>query len=312
MIPYNEFVGRLIDHGLTNSRIARHVLTAEAAGKIKVPIKIWAMCDRVRLLEAQEPQFWKSQIGPEFDKRDPATFFDQPKWVRQLRFVLKSPDWSADLKRRTEWQADLIRTFPFIDDWFGGGKRQKLKDLGLVNDDGTWSEERFQKTVHLLGIVHRKKLPLHPEKFRLWATGLSDMDGSLRKRRLPFAWLLCDDRLTLDQRLRAHRIGDLILSADGKGGFRNVPRTGDVISAAEARRINKALAWFLDPLGRQDNIYLCGLAQMAKAAGRGFNWQRFERGVQFAVRHINEPPDFELMKDFLDGYVRLNGKGMYQ
>lgn len=312
MKPYNEFVGRLIDRGLANSRIARHILKAEEAGQVKVPIKVWAMCDRVRLLETQEPKIWKAGIGPEFENRDPTTFFDQPKWVRRLRLVLKSPDWSAGLKRRTEWQAELIRRFPFIDDWFGGGKRQSLKDLGLVDDNGKWSEQRFQKTVRLLDAVRRKKLPLHPEKFRLWATGLADMDGTLRKRVLPFDWLLCDDRLSPDDRYRAHRIADLIMSADGRGGWRDIPHSGDIITAAHTRKINKTLLWFCDPIERPKWQYLYGLAITARLARQRFDGERFAKGVQFAVRHINEPPDCELMKDFLDGYVRLNGKGIYQ
>ncbi len=213
MKSYGEFVGGLIDKGKTNTQIAQAILKAEEAGKITIPFKVWAVCDRFRILNNSGCKDLKTALGDQFNANPPVMFFDEPKWVRQFRQILQSEDRSfTTLEKRSTLQRKLLENFPQIDDWFGSGKRQHLRDLKILTGKFTWSEAGYQHMIQVLKKAQRKKCQPQAEIFRLWINGVADMDGKLRKRELPFDWLLCADHLTLADRVNARKTAEMILS----------------------------------------------------------------------------------------------------
>ena len=134
MKSYGEFVGGLIDKGKTNTQIAEAILKAEEAGKIIIPFKVWAVCDRFRILNNSGSKDLKTALGDQFNANPPVMFFDEPKWVRQFRQILQSEDRSfTTLEKRSPLQRKLLENFPQIDAWFGSGKRQHLRDLRIID-----------------------------------------------------------------------------------------------------------------------------------------------------------------------------------
>ena len=137
---------------------------------------------------------------------------------------------------------------------------------------------------------------------------MADMDGKLRKRVLPFDWLLCADHLTLADRVNARKIAEMILS---KIEDRPI-RIKETITAAQVRRINKILAWFHDPLQREELQYLIGLSWSVSATGYFTKSDKLEKAITFAVHHRKKTPDFDLLKDHMHGLVDFEGRGEFR
>ncbi len=309
MRPYVEFVGRLIDMGNSNTQIAYAILKADDAGKITIPFKVWAVCDRFRIMENSGSRVSRKALRDQFNANSPVTFFVEPKWVRQFRHILQSEDRSfTTLEKRSTLQRKVLEKLPQIDDWFGSGKRQNLQNLNILTDKFTWSEVGFQHMIGVLKKASRRKINPHAETFRLWVNGMADMDGTLRKRELPFDWMLCADHLSSIHRNDARKIAGIILSEINE---RPIQIKG-TITATQVRQINKVMAWFHDPIQREKLQYLVGLSWLVSATGYFANWDRIEKAIVFAVHQQKKPPDFDLLKDYMQGLVDFDGRGEYR
>ena len=213
------------------------------------------------------------------------------------------------LKKRPTWQNKILTTLPQLDDCFGSGKRQHLQYLNVLTENFQWSEAGFQHMIYILRKVLRRKLAPNAEIFRLWVNDLANMKGNLTANKLPFDWLLCNDLLSGHQKNQARELANLILSAKAKKPV----RIEGFISRIQANKINRVLAWFYaDPLMRDRNNYLMKLSLIASSIDHKFDWQRMEKGINFVIHHLKKPPDYELLKDYLEGRVDFEGRGEYQ
>ena len=306
---YAHFVAAKIDQGKTNSQILKAVLKADQKGKIRIPFKKWQLLDRARLMLETSASRDRKIMQNGFDEESSHLFFNEPKWVKQFRHTLQTEDRSfTTLKKRPVWQTKVLTQIPQLDDWFGSGKRTHLQNLNVLDQHYQWSEAGFQHMIFVLRKALRKKCRPNAEMFRLWVNDLANMDGHLKAKTLSFDWLLCNDLLTPHQKHQARKLANLILTTKANKST----KIDQTITASQAKIVDQVLAWFLeDPLIRNRRQYLTKLSLVVYGKAE-FNWKHFARGIEFACHHIKQPPDFELLKDYLDGEVDFEGKGKFQ
>ena len=299
----------LVDKGKSNSEIVDFILQADEKGIIKIPFKIWAICDRVKIARTQMSFMWHADGERIFNNNPQSMFFDEPKWVRQFRHVLQTEDRSfVTFKKRPAWQSKILTQIPQLDDWFGSGKRTILQDLNILDQHHQWSEVGFQHMIYVYRKALRKKCEPNGEIFRLWVNGLADMEGNLKGKVFSFDWLLCNDLLAPEQKHNARKISELILSIQAQKPI----KIDQTITAAQVKIIDQVLAWFLpDPLIRDRNRYLLKLTLLI-SGNPDINWNRMEKSIKFGCHHLKKTPDFELLKDYLNGEVDFEGRGKFQ
>ena len=233
MKPYREFVGRLIDQGKRNTVILHAVLKADASGRIKMPVKVWSVLDKLNSLWQRMPRKGRLKTQSEFDQQPPYLFLDEmDQWWVALRQILQSPEFDEAGHKKNSLVAGVCKHVPFLGNLFLGDKRNNLIELGILDENGDWREEIFQKAVRIIDSVTGKETPNY-ERLRLWMHDLVDLSGSPIKRELPFRWMLCNDLMPPQHLDKALRMANMILATNGAETIKHAPIVKEVISAAQ-------------------------------------------------------------------------------
>ncbi|PHS23560.1 MAG: hypothetical protein COA84_10940 [Robiginitomaculum sp.] len=308
MKPYKEFVGQMIDQGKTTLSICQAILRAQDHGTVKIPIKAWAAADRfVMLCASVAPQDRQKVIDELVNQTPPQRMLYDSLNTRQTRTLLQSPAFSLRKGQRPDWQSTLFAHLPKAEILFGDDKQANLKQLGLLDTTGKWSEEQFQKTIRLMAQAKRRKLPINYYTLLLWSHGFCDLKGQYLKQTIPFDWLLACPPLSITKRQAVRRVAECML--EQLGG--NDTRIKETIRAKEARLLEQALNWIVPRVPKSPPRYLAPLVPLAQNY-HDMNWDQLERLLDFIKHQKKAPPDPELLRDFVDGYVDEKGRGKFR
>ena len=257
----------------------------------------------------------------EFDAMAPTALFlaDEESVTQGFREALQSPALDIDLDPDRFRETTAAMGLDFLDRLFLSDKSRAMAELGILDDQGKWREEVFQKFLHLLQEAEKRKINPSIEAMRLWTNDLVDLDGRLRRRALPFDWMLRDDRLSNSQRDEARAIASLMLKRRPRDKVHGI---GDAIAAKDIRYIEQVCRWFTPHDARHEVQNLDGLAVMVQTGACGpapiinleqpVDRKKLAKAIAFVNRHIRKSPDYELLCDYMKGYVGLSGRGMYR
>ncbi len=311
MKPYQDYIGQLIDWGLSNQKIMRCLLRAAADKHIALPVELWAKIDRYRIgldLSKNKPDTsWVAK----FNQENPLTLFvmEAPEIIA-LRQTLKNP--AMDLRlSHSKVRAGIEQTglTSFADLLFPSEKTDCIKSLGIVSKTGRWSEERFQKIIRLIGEAEAQNMTPNFALLRLWANDMLDLSGKWRKQVLPFDWVLdihIRDPLASIHRQQARRLAALFLCRHYSDKIEPIK---DTIRAKDIRHIEKCSQWLCPP--ERSALRHLELISATVTINEKIDWQRFKTIADFINRHINKTPDPELLSDYLECHVNFEGKGRY-
>ena len=330
MTRYQEYIGRLIDQGWRNCVIARRVLRAAMAGKVGIPDRLYAICDRVVMFtNMPRSAAARRTAEAEFDAMEPTELFqsEEPRTTRVFRDLLQSPAVDIDLDPDRLRMAMAAMGLEFLDRLFPSDKSQALREIGIFTERGGWSEEIFQKFLYLMRQAENRQIKPGIEDMRLWTNDLVDLDYRLLRRTLPFNWMLRNDDLSPLQYDHIRRIAGLMLKRRPRDRAGEIAET---IAAKDIRHIEKVCRWFFPEDVRHTLKSLDGLVAMVRALpgtpptiidfeafGNWSNesntkWTALKKATEFVNRHIDKSPDFELLSDYMNGIVNFAGRGKYR
>lgn len=230
---YELYVAKLIDQGLQNTTIAIRIHRASAAGKIIIP----KSAEIANIAEWQKTKgVSRANSERHLNERDPARIFFRLGTENDFREAIQSIAFNRDdISMVLHKQLSPIQQLA-LHEWFATPEPSTFRELGLISDNGEWCEEGFQRLIILLSWTKEYFVP-SIEVIRLCTSGyVSFFGGTLRKKEIPFDWILCNDRLTEEQKQNSRELVGQLLKPryDGKA-----PSIGKMISAKDVLYLRK-------------------------------------------------------------------------
>lgn len=322
-MDYCLFVAHGLDRGWKNTTILRKLIELHNNKEINIPTKAFVYIDRYRLLcNDPHPPLSITQIENEINRHEYPFFIDEAASKSTFRQIFKNKALEAKKQiekiqlQQTEqgYKRPVIRKANYRE--AKAWDRTMGNDLGLFHPKSEkWQEAQFQ---HLYSFIERNQManPGYSE-LRLYANHFIDTEGKLQnKQKIPWKWLISHNGV-----LASHvglRALELCLDR----------QVQDTISSKEVKLIETISRWFCNE-PKLKRLWLIDIiishetgktkSQRLQAwigallGGEGsIKWDRLESAVRFIRHNITRPPDFELLKDWLNGEVDIDGIGKIQ
>ena len=234
---FTELVAGLLDDGTEPIALTQAILQA-AAEDVAVPTQALWQADRVRLMLELFPDTRHHVIKQELVDRD-INWFPMDAVGLTIRRVLRDKAYGLG---EDELNAFLEKGKPGLlrqlKGFFGdANKARTLRDLGILDSSGQWSELGFQREQALVAEARQSERDPSLEWLRF----------ELHRRHrpeepVPFAWALMNDALLDPTVVRARRLGSIALSG---GMLGDSIRIADTITPTQYR--------CFAPVGRMDS-----------------------------------------------------------
>ncbi len=298
---FEEYVGRLIDRGKTNSQILDDLLKKHEQGKIQIPaLRLFAF-ERMKVSLDQLNPSERAQCIENINELPP-TFVEELPWIPFFRQILQSPaldEHGQPSEMSALWNLGAPKWIKAV---FPTEKQRYQQELRILDDEGAWSEEGFQRSLRCIKALDKQGYKPRFERLRLCVHGYLDPDGRIRKRLIPFVWMLEADGFSGEQVRMARKIAGMMLS---KGVVDRPVAIGETITAVQVRHIERVSHWLYPKYPNPPGLDIVRLFGQKPPD----NWPRFEQSLIFINENIRKDPDFELLRDWLNGEVDLRGRG---
>ncbi len=300
---YQDWLVPKLDAGLSNTELATQILQAAKTGAVPIA---------TAPLQAAAAIEWKLTHAGLRALAEAETINQQPmEWlpfdagVGLLRQLLKSKHYGLD---PTEIQAllddqarpGLMRQLRHL---FGDAqKRQILRQVGILDAQGQWSEAGFLRQQKLAQQLQAQGRTPHLPLLRLKLHEAHHADQDI-----PVAWALLADDLNPPQLMLAKRLLNMALSG---GMLGQKVRVGDHLSPDLYQTMRRIGAW-LYPRPVYDQID--GLRWAANLVRRGsLNWKQWAQICSFIYPKLDQDPDPTRLEDWLEGLVNFEGEGLHR
>ena len=301
--PFTEQIATLIDEQSSSREIAQAVL-GMADKNVAVPPRALWQADRIRLMFEMVPDTLHGKVEAQVTAKEimwlpmDAVGLALRRLLRDRAFGLNANDLDAFLER--EASPGLLQQ---MKGFFGRGEKVRiLRDLGMLDERGAWSELGFQRQQAV--IAELRMTGRHPS--------LELLRWELHHRHrpdatVPFIWALLDDNLPPGVLHRARRLASVALSGGMLGDKVTV---GGTITPAQLRHLQTIAGWIYEPLNARRFHALEWLGELA--AERYLDWERWTQICSFVADKRGQTPERELIRDWLDGLVTFEGEGRYR
>lgn len=300
---YSGRIANLIDKGANDIAVAEAVLAADRDGLDTPTFQLWR-ADRVRLTLETLPERFHDEVRRNLERRN-IDWFPPDNVASALRRLLKDQHYGLSEDELDAWvteegQPSTLRQMRSL--LGDGGKARHLRDLGLLDADWRWSEVGFQRHQAYLREAQALDQDLSFELIRWELHQRHHTDEPV-----PFEWALLDASLNTTAVHRARRAASIALSG---GLLGEAVEVGDTSTQTELTTLRKIGAWihgahqierwpalkWLALFGEQDRL----------------NWENWRQICSFVADKLNQPPEPELIRDWLDGVVTFEGQGRHR
>lgn len=300
---YSQRIAELCDQGADSLAIAKAVLRCAQTG---LPVPTKPLCMAARLMWEQE------QAGNYHDplearlNEETLDWFPPDRVTQTLRQLFQDRHYGESEVELDAWLADNGRpsTLRQLRSFFGRQSKLKiLREFGLLDEQGQWSEVGFQRQQVLACEAQAKNISPSMEWMRWELHRRHRADQSV-----PLAWAFMDDRLSEVVCQRTRRLASVALS----GGLLGTPVTvGETITPEQYQTLRQLGAWLTnDPATYAEQDDLSWLGCLARQ--QNVNWQNWEQICSFVHDKLDQPPNLDLIKDWQEGVVTFEGHGRYQ
>jgi hypothetical protein len=299
---YNERLADLIDGDAQNDEIATAVLAMVAEG-LDVPTIPLCLAARLQTIRQLMPATSRDMTSATYN--DMALNWYAPdaalQTMRQLfqdqRYGLSESEFDAWLQG--QGQPGVLRQ---ITASFGQrSKWQTLRDLGLLDESGQWSEQGFLRQQAMVRQLTEEGGDLGLERLRWALHRTHHPDAPVR-----LAWALLNDLLPAQTLRHAKRMASIALSGGVLGDKVTV---GDTITPEQYGVLRKVGAWICDDPGiyaKSDDLRWLG------RLARNPNWENWTQICSFVSDKLDQEPEPDLLYDWIDGLVTFEGLGRFQ
>ena len=303
---YTEYTARLstlLDAKTPLSEISTAVVAMSDEG-VMVPDQVLYANERLQVVFKNTPERRHAEILGTIPM-DEINWFPFGAVAQTLRRLLKDKQYGLNLQDLEDFldahdQSSIIRQ---LKGFFGNAsKTQTLRDLGILDENGEWSEVGFQRQQALITEAYQANREPSLEWLR-W---------QLHRRHrpeepIPFAWALQNDMLIDAVLYRARRLASIALSG---GMLGNKVTVSETITPAQYDHLRQLGTWLHNPLDyeRQTGLWYLGFI----ASQKNINWDDWTQVCSFVWDKIDQPGDFKLVKDWMDGVITFEAEGRYQ
>ena len=300
---YQERLAAKLDEGHANTEIAQLVLELAKEGKVAVPTA--PLCQAAWIDWQLKSAGTALAKETELINSGPMEWLPFDKVLSAIRQILRNQNYGLSAQEVEAYIADqgqpgLARQWGFA---FGAREKTRaLKDLGILTADGQWSEGGFFAQQRMAQNLEKAGKTPHFQllRLKLHETHRADQD-------LPLTWALLNDDLNPAQIMLVKRLANIALSG---GLLGTQSRIGDVLSPDQYQTLRQMGAWLNPPQTYQKMDGLRWLTILVSSGA--INWKQWEQICSFIYAKLDQEPDPETLRDWLDGLVNFEGEGLHR
>jgi SEC-C motif len=299
--PFNLHIAELADNDVDNLALVKAIL-ALAETDTAVPTERLYRATRVvweleRVSEKDRSAMETSLKQQPLDLGRWLAFDRATLFTREPQKMIVSGTPKTEIEAFLESQISKAGSAQTLQDfknhYFKEGFVETLRDLGVVDDHGQWSEVGFVRQQMMMQAAQQKGIPPSLEWLR-WALH----HRYHAEEPVPFAWTLQRDRLPTKTIQRARCLASMALSGGMTGQKFQID---EVITPEQFQILWKFGAWLSDDVAVYLNYEYPDLGWMAKYAQhprlRLEDWREI---CDFVFGKLNQAPDPALLREQLE------------